>query len=97
LTERLLRAFAYVAAANGNPLPALAEEAEALRHRPGGVETDLRVLAVKARGGMHGWKQVAWFRATASFASVIWTWARCRLGNRTAANGRCPEVVDHPS
>jgi hypothetical protein len=33
IAEQILRAFAYAAAANGDPLPALAQEAEALRHQ----------------------------------------------------------------
>jgi hypothetical protein len=41
LTKPILRAFAYAAAVGGDPLPALAQEAEMLRHPSGGGGRDI--------------------------------------------------------
>jgi hypothetical protein len=71
MNSSILRSLGFQAAAAGLPLPALANEAEELRGRR--RHDDLLSLAVEAHGGMHRWRALSGFRATASITGALWT------------------------
>jgi hypothetical protein len=66
--RQFLRALGYEAAANGLPLPALADEVEVVRERQ--RRADLLCLVLDAHGGLARWRTLSRFRATATVEVV---------------------------